>query len=350
MKEERPEMFAPYDLSVSEYGEYIHDINEQNIAYLRRLFEGAPLAPTQCLIVIGSDGKLERHAQSKTDVVLVQRKNAANNNVDDITAWFEGINPGETFKSQFDSQLSDSLEVVTLDDDSIRASYVYPELFTQPRSIYPDRGLNSIHIAGNTEVHLDLRKQVLLEMTAKGKSFRSIREEMKKQLRHYERAAKTGAYREVRVFGIELGGGENRCFQYYNEDPNSYTVGFKVPFLRRMQRFLDIATVVAIKEEMLGVDDAAKNLPTSTIQRLEYFKNIGLLQDQGAVEDVEDSYLWFLQRYHHVQELYKQLRIPIALSFDLDRYRMFRDTIGEFTKHAGYDRKTNFLTKRSVLS
>src|SRR3989344_6835857 len=60
------------DLSPTEYVGMIQSSNHDTQQDLRGVLKKLPLEKDQCLVVAGSDGKGERHSQSKTEFVVIQ--------------------------------------------------------------------------------------------------------------------------------------------------------------------------------------------------------------------------------------------------------------------------------------
>lgn len=319
------------DMGTKSFRVFLRYLNQEYLQQLKEDFEGAPIGPNQCLIVVGSDGKKERHKQSKTDLVLLERQGEGSVDIADFLQWYEGTHPQQAFSQIFDLHPDHIPQVTKLGDLSTPASYAYPHLFRNPARIYPDRVLNSQLICGNEEVYFEGREQVLHEMSNDGKMSRKIRVEMANQLKQYRRAIETQSFRGIQIFSDEP------PIQFYDEDPDRYATGFKTAFLRSTQRYLDIVTTMAIRKGFLTVEDAARDLPTTTVERIKYLRGIGALPSSDLTKQVQTAYLWFLQQYHYAQELYKSSRELVHPPFDLALFEKFRDIILEFTKDGHYD-------------
>ncbi len=329
----------PYkDLGLRGYEIFLEYVNNQYLEQLRMDMQGAPLAPTQCLIVVGSDGKRERHKQSKTDLVVVEQPHSDNLPIDGFVAWYGSVHPKQPFHEVFDLHSERMPQVASLGNPDVPVSYAYPHLYRQPARIYPDRILNSMLVGGSDEVFKDARRQVLHEMTDIGKPSRYIREEMAMQLKHYRKAIASGTFRDIDVFSTDP------PLQFYDENPVSYSMGFKIPFLRSVQRYLDIVTTVAIRAGRLDLDEAVDTLPTSTVDRLNFMMNLGILPANATTEKIRDSYLWFLQQYHYAQELYKGNREPVSLLFDQEVFKSHQAVVIEFTSTGHYAKDMNVLS------
>lgn len=330
----------PYtELPVPEYWIFLKYLNQQYIDQAQRLLSSAPITGDQCLVLLGSDGKRERHAQSKTDLAIVQRsKTPGNLTPSGLMDWFDQTHI-ENFKDVFDLQLHDEPEVKEIGNPDLYISDAYPYIYQGVnRRIYPDRALNTVFVLGNEDVFVEARRQVLNEMTANHKRSGTIRRELVKQLKSYRKTMETGLYRDRPTFTVEP------PVQFYDEDLEVYSTGFKIGFLRTVQRFLDVATIVGIREGYFTIDEAVTELPTSCPERIQYLASKGLFTDEILTERSIDAYLWFLQQYHFAQEQYKNERTPIALPFSQEDFTAYAGILEEFTSKGYYSVGKNFLT------
>jgi len=115
--------------------------------------------------------------------------------------------------------------------------------------------------------------------------------------------------------------------QYYNETGKVFAQGFKHSFLRAVQRKLDLLTVDLVKKKIVDIEQLAEELPTNTIERIEYIAGKTNLKDS---KQVQEAYLWFLQRYHEIQEQYKDQCGPKSLSFDPISFAEHKRVISDF--------------------
>lgn len=343
--ERRPHVPSPTDrnrpymeLPLPEYWIFLKYLNQQYIDSARTLLKTAPVTQDQCLVLLGSDGKKERHAQSKTDLAIIQRAGSDSCLTPaGLMEWFDGTHI-ENFVDIFDLQLHEEPEVKEVGNPDLYLSDAYPYKYTGVnRRIYPDRALNTVFILGNEAVHLEARGQVLKEMTENHKRSRTIRRELVKQLKSYRKTMETGLYRDRPTFTVMP------PVQYYDEDLEVYSTGFKIGFLRTVQRFLDVATVVGIREGFFTIDEAVEDLPTSCPEKIQFLAGRGLFPDGMQTENAIDAYLWFLQQYHFAQELYKNERTPIALPFNVEDFSAYAGILEKFTANGYYTRSKNFL-------
>lgn len=317
---------APYrELSPEQYRIFLRYRNLEFLDGLRVALTGVPLKDDQCLVVVGSDGKQERHKQSKTDMVIIGTPGAGIEDAQRIKLWYQERRPGRVFENDFDLPGDQLPQVSVIGDHESPMSYAYPHIYRRPSRIYPDRILNAQVVAGNSEVYLDARRQVLHEMSDNNQQSHRIRRDMTVQLKQYRQACETGHYRERAIFTVDP------PMQFYDEDPASYRTGFKLAFLRLVQRHLDIVTTTAIRTGAVSIDQLVTDLPTSTYDRVSFFMKKGILCDDSLTMRARDAYMWFMQQYHFAQEIYKSTRAPVALPFDFSQYARHGEVIRNFT-------------------
>ncbi len=285
-----------------------------------REFCGAVHLPSDaCLMVVGSDGKMERHEQSLTELRIVALQSPLNA-VALTDAILEAIYPLHV-------QLGpDHCIETTVLHESDAISYA----FGDPTRVYPDRAINSLYIMGNENVYWHARMQALAEMTADGPISTHIRHGMRDQLKIYRNAAASGVYRGLTIFSAD----ENQkiCLQFYDEhaeNPKLMRAGFKSGFLRAVQRKLDLLTVFGVRECKWNIEELAHSMPTQTVERIEFMANRGIIPHQLAVS-VSDAYAWFLQQYHQAQHKYKEKRQCVGVPHDPTLFNRHRQAVLAF--------------------
>ncbi len=304
-----------FSLSEPEYDGLLKTMTENQRDSFRQEWETLTSSNEQlwqrkphCLILPGSDGKGERHPQSKTEIILLLGESNLSLE-EEIGKKAEAIGR--------ENSISGSVETKIVGRKEAPLSFFEHS----PSHVYPDRVLNSYLLAGDRQLYLRARRQVLEEMTNK-----RIKEEMKEQLRQYKKAIGTGEYRGLKVFS------EERREQYYFEsnNPKETRFGFKISFLRAVQRKLDLETVRWLESGKEGVDFLAQNLPTSTVERIAYFAQRGLF-DKNFALNLQGSYLWFLKNYHFAQESFSKDKGRVAVvSFDRERFAAEKEVIINF--------------------
>lgn len=317
-KETKLSLFSCYQsLLPVEYGGLVKISNEQRLSELRLLLNYFFLPSSAAIIVVGSDGKLERHPQSKTElVVLVTNEDEGLKLSRELTEYFHSIGEDSCF----------GLSSKDLPEYKIVGSQAFPVSYFLGRkdSVYPDRALNSQLIVGDEELFIKLRQQALEEISDEGHLGKRIREKMKKQLGDYRNARRTGYYRGRMIFNLDSN------LQFYNEAEDDMRTGFKTSHLRAVQRQLDLVTSRGIRKRLIVINqETIQNLPTNTEERLYYFAKLGIITGIN-IDEIAEAYLWFLQRYHEVQEYYKNRKTVVSLEFDRELFDRYNGVISQF--------------------
>lgn len=273
------------------------------------------------LLLPGSDGKFERHEQSRHELIVVGDHPAQQTAQFAATIHERLVQAG--LVHEFDLAYHGGLESKTLGQD-------VPFSFVEDNStlVYPDRILNSVLVAGDPSVMYAARRRTLSELAMPGGQGRHIRDAIRQQLRSSRKAALSGRYRNALHFDEATG------MQYYSENP-PLSFGFKSGYIRLVHRKLDRMTE-QLAADPSHLDVLAQTLPTNTVRRLEYFQAIGMIDPTLSLE-VQRAYTWFLLQYHSVQETYKNSGTinherPVAeMPFDLNTYRSFSDVLIQFS-------------------
>ena len=308
------------NLPPGEYYDCVKTLNRNTKESLAFRMRNAPLDPRETAIVIaGSDGKQERHTQSRTELIIIRRLGQPGNLSSAVYSWYDG-KYGWT-KSHFEGFLATGLpELKTVGDESSPLAFA----FGDRNLVYPDRTLNSQLVFGNSEILHDAKKQVLTESCADNETGKKIRDKMKKQLINALSALKTGSYDGQTIFTIDP------PMQVYDENRENYSVGFKIAGLRPVQRLIDLITIRAIRKGQLDIDSAVM-FPTDTVGRIEALIEHGVIPDNPALAE---AYQWFIQQYHVAQDRYKRnglgSRTQIQVAFDKKAFLTHRDTVLNF--------------------
>jgi len=303
-----------HDLYLTEYHGLVKTIAENRRQELQVLFN--PLiekfgSKGWSLILVGSDGKQERHPQSKTEIVLLCKDSRSKGIMTKVI-------------TDLISQSTDPVEfteIKVLEDKKSPLSFYNG----QPNQCFPDRVLNASFLLGDDDIFIQSRKQVLSEMSEESELGRKIREELKKQLTSYKKALSSGQYRGQFIFD------ENNQYYFETDDWKKARMGFKMGPLRAVQRKLDILTLNAIKQGNLTIDDVAKNCPSNTCERIDFLTKKGIL-DENQVGIIIEAYLWFLREYHRAQELFKDSsrQEVISCSFNQEEFKRYRQVLLDF--------------------
>lgn len=319
--------YTPYtELSTGDYESYLYHRNQEHLKEVQELLSPFPIGQDACITVVGSDGKLERHAQSRTEISILTRsvpdRDIAHELVDYCNEIFEP--EGTSFAQLFDTGPDSQPEVKVLEDDT-PLSFAFAGIHTRPHRVYPDRVLNACFVTGDIDTYTTSRKMVLDEIGGRTALGHKLRERIKDQVKESKSAIHSGNYKKEQCFHLEghLG------FEFYNENPAGYTTGFKGPFLRGTQRTLDLITARVLLEGNADAEELAHTLPTTTTARMRFLREHALADIQP---EVETSFLWFLQKYHFAQERYKSgdRDQPIGIAFDSSVFHAHQQNILSF--------------------
>lgn len=294
------------------YGLVTDAINFNSLEDIARRLESIDLPQGVLLAVAGSDGKLERHTQSKTELIVIQENENLNG-----AAILQDFFGKERYRELFDTGPDDVIDTKNLDQDT-PLSYA----FGNPKELYPDRTLNALPIyplsANGLDLYFRLRMRTLEEISES----KRVKDKMKEQLASYRRSMNTGQYRRIPIFDTD------QHVQYYSEMWPAYSMGFKTGFLRTVQRKLDLLTIELGKFKTWG--EVAYEMPTTTLGRLDYLSKVGIISTEDMTTTSE-AYAWFLQQYHHIQEKYKQNNEPTELSYDPKSFKTYRLSVERFS-------------------
>jgi hypothetical protein len=291
----------PYSIykeaSPIEYWEYLGHLNKryyQEIQARILPLESVLMQHQACAVLMGSDGKGEKHAQSWAEIIYLQ-PSSGNLNHTIITQTMPD------YTNFFEVDYEGNPSVRYTGNDSL-LSYVYGN----SSHVYPDTILNSCIVSGHEATALEARTQVLNEIAHTTR----IRRKIDEQIKEYLKWVQTGVSRNQTCFFFE----HDQVVALYDERPGLKQLGVK-PVIRLVQRTLDLLTQQQLASAQLTPELAAHTLPTATVKRLEYFE-----QDK----DIAYAYLWFLQWFHENQEGYKANR---QLSSATRSYEMYQEHI-----------------------
>lgn len=256
-----------------------------------------------CIIAVGSDGKRERHPQSKTELVFVQGQDSKDSLSPEMIVKTFNSKSRTSFQVLFDTGNDNLPSVLKIGKDTLSFALHDSHL------VFPDRVLNSTFILGNHNVFVEARRIVATELALTPGLSGKIRRDMRNQIKNYRKNALSGLSRNVKCFDEEN--------QYYDERNNPGKFGFKHSFLRTTQRFLDIKTQESIQRGTININQI-DTLPVNTADRIDYF---------GLDESLGEAYIWFLQRYHCIQEEYKQRRNLTKIPYDKEKFAENKDII-----------------------
>ena len=314
MLQESPDyQFSPYDLPVEEYWGLVQIVNQHTIEQYRDFLATHTTDLNQAIVLVGSDGKRERHSQSRTEFVILTEKQDLSRTSQVLTNKLLS----KEFPIHYELGPDGFIEVKCLADE-MPLSYAYAD----PNRVYPDRTLNITRVAGNSDITHKARRIALEEMSLNSQISGRIQERMKEQLRQYRQTMKTGSYRNVPVFSVE------HAVQYYDEHA-PLRFGFKMGFLRAVQRKLDLITANMVREGSSSIDALAQVFPVTTVDRIGFFARYGIIP-HNLEDPLCEAYLWFLREYHRAQESYKRNQRAVETPFDSSLMQVYRGIVLDF--------------------
>lgn len=286
---------------------YLDVIMQQNRTWhdsLRGLLGFIPSYSPYALAVVGSDGRLERHEKQGTDIIAITKS------PDAYPYWDLG-----TYLGQYGFHIEDC-DTNVYDISQVERLSVVQGL--RGGKVFPDYLLYSDPIAGDKGLWVSARERVLFELQDP-KIHRDIRQRNRKE---YAKAAKTGTYSKLPVFDVIDG------VQYYQEDEShAIQLGFKIPFLRLVQSWLDLKTIDYIdyfKFDQKIIKSLSEYMPTSTSDRLCFLGQHGGINQEW--EDIYQAYGWFLREYHYAQEQYIKFGRRESL-FDIEEFAYYSQVL-----------------------
>jgi hypothetical protein len=302
-------------LHLDEYHGLVKNIAEFRKQELIRLFN--PLQKKfghndWSLIIVGSDGKQERHPQSKTEIVFLYRN---------------GSNKTKKLMNEMNNLINLSIEPIEFNeakpvgDQNVLLSFYK----NQSNDCYPDRIINANFLLGENNLFIEAKKQTLLEMAGNNEQGKKIREKISSQLKDYIKTLKSGQYRSQVVFD------ENQQYYFETDNWKNVKTGFKMGPLRTIQRKVDLLLINIIRENKLTINAVATTYPSNTCERIEFLAEKGLIEEQIGKE-ISQAYLWFLKEYHKIQELFKNSNrlSPISCPFNPQDFQHYKQIILNF--------------------
>lgn len=286
-------------MSPIKYGEYLVGINQKYLSDNKLVLE--PLSDfleyhDACAVVVGSNGKKEKGVNSDTEIVFIQGERPIKR-LDPrlLVDEFERVNGYDYCKNFFVNK--ESLPRIVRIGENI-LSFVDDN----SRLVYPDRILNSLFVCGKKTVYEQSRQIVAIEMGLTMRLSGKIRSEMKKQIKEHFKVFQTGVSRGKVCFDIDEG-----CQYYERLGKNVDQLGFKYGPIRLVQRDLDFITQAVIVDKRLDIE-RIDTLSTNTSERINY-----LIPDSKSLIE---SYLWFLQNYHRIQQEYEDNKSLCVIYYD----------------------------------
>ncbi len=309
------ERFKPidycYSLPPQEYYGLLETISQNREFILRNAFVGIErtFGNEIALILTGSDGKRERHPQSKIGIIVLANTL---------------VSPQELLK-----QIQEGVQAIGDHSEEIEIKYLQTgnlSFYQQDlRRAYPDRILGSQFLVGNPDLFYQARLKVLQEMTDDDETGKRIREQMKKQLNSYRKSLLTGSYRNQTIFD------DSRQYYFEGHDWSLNRFGFKMGPLRAVQRKFDLLLSRLIKQRTTTPEQLAVTFPSNTAAKFKFLAEKGILPE-GTAEAYSLAYPWFLREYHKVQEAFKNSpqKSVVSTTFNPEEFNQNRQLILSF--------------------
>lgn len=303
-----------YNLDPIEYGGLLDCVSQIRKSELRSILKevednwGEEIA----LILTGSDGKGERHPQSKTEIILLSKN----------------PNISECVSQKILDTLSETPEKDSFESIEIKNLGEEPLSFYEgnPSRVYPDRILGGYYLLGDKEIFNNARRCVVEEMSNPGQLGSKIRREISSQIKAYRKTMRTGVFRQQIVFDPTSG------IQFYFEGPDwkENRMGLKMGPIRATQRKMDLL-IAHITSGKIGAEEIAKEFPSNTSERFSFLSQRGIINTEEE-EVYRLAYLWFLREYHHIQEIFKRSGKTeiVALPFNKEEFERYILSIEKF--------------------
>ena len=265
-----------------------------------------------CIMTVGSDGKQERHSQSRAELAIVHTG---------ALRFDPQLEIARALHEDVTNYNLEATEVRRLDEPELVLSYA----FGNPNSVYPDRLLNSSFVVGNRDIWLRTRRQVLSEMSGESSVSARIRRHLRKQVQLYRQALERGTYAGHTIFNQEDG------VMFYDEDPLHYRVAIKMSHLRLVQRHLDRLVAHGLVNNNLTIEQTSAELPAETTVRIAYLADAGLIKEGVDAGELIYGYEWCLQQYHLCQQRFKQRRTLSEVHFDKEVFASISELLYNFS-------------------
>jgi len=282
-----------HSLSLGAFWSMTKKANEVNLAHAsQRISENVLLPPKSmrqiCIIATGSDGRKEKgHASLVEPIVIHTGK--LHGKIAPITLSLDHV---RLWKND-PLMMRYGVEIKDLDSKDSVFSYAYND----PLRVFPQRILEGAVLFGNPELLEQARVKIIFELC--GSEGPRIRDRVSSLRRTYKRDMLTGrqVWKKMEITNFDLEAGE----AYYFDDKESGAMvrSFKNGPLRFVQNAVARAIVKLAGSNVLGKEMLIAELPSPTVEKIEFFRDFGLSGIPAAqLDEVTDCYLHFLRLYH----------------------------------------------------
>ncbi len=270
--------YKDYHMEIYWYNKTIHELLSERLADLF----------TNCddyvFLITGSDARFEKGPMSPVELILV--KNSKNGHYPSMYKLNHKLKRSKKF---------DTLETKIIGRDML--SYYQND----PERVFPSRMIDSKLLCGRLKLYNQTVNNLLSELTDK-----DIKKRINKKLKGRKKE-----YKKSTEIGMNKFRGKNKIHYDLESgiaifDPNKGQGSFKYGPLRYIQTELTRNVIKHLNQNK--TKSFIKNYPSSTVERLEYFKEEGLVSipDTDLIE-VQDNYQYFLWMYHLSEEAYQDL-------------------------------------------
>ncbi len=292
-----------YFEEVIRYNEKLYILSQQYIGNIYRYI--TYLIPV-CFYTVGSDGRKEKGTDSKLEIKVVYR--GENHHY----LFIKGM-LSEFINIKNHREIYDITEYKNLKDDtSIFLAYDNHRLF------FPSRVYDSLLVMGDEELEREVLDKALQEIRI---YYKKINKYIRTRINNSKKIILTGKNKvrgkEIAHFDIDKG----LLFYSGQDNYNIYSLSTKIGHLRFVQYLVEKIYTKSIKEGWMDIKDVVYHEPKQIIYRLQSLKDNKLLKmTQQDVDDLQDTYLYFLRLYHISQYQFKmrgqkQTHIPCVKEF-----------------------------------
>ena len=270
---------------------YVAGTKERNLLILdelrAKILDEAHLPDSRgvCILVTGSDGRLEKGFWSKPEPIIVH------SGVPETAAKLSSAllsirSQAPELVADFDFELKD-----------LSSGEVFCYAYNQKGRSYPQRIWDSKSVFGDKEVLNASKDRVVREL--RSRQWAKIKDDLSSIRKNHKRAMESGrqVWKGTAVVNYDFDSG----ISYFCNFENAQARSFKHGPLRFVQSWLVATLAASIRE---GTEaEACKliaDLPTPTDEKIKYLFDLGKIKlSQEHVSDLIDAYNYFLLGYHN---------------------------------------------------
>ncbi len=252
-----------------------------------------PLEEKLCVACAGSDGRLEKGFVSRFEVLLYH-EDIAPEMLLELDRMVRGLKD-EKFRPLVDDHHSETKDV--------RASFM-SYAYQKKDLVFPSRVLDSFFMHGNEDLIRSAKARMIGEWT--GPEGKRIHEHLRLRLKHARETMASGTqkWKGKEIVHADMAQGIARFEDVPDNGSTVQLRSFKPGPLRFVQIAVEqavvgVSRVVGRQRKPEYAEALVRNLPTPTVEKLEYLSGHGAIRlGKAETADVMDCYLAFLQLYH----------------------------------------------------